>query len=127
MDLYYHEKTTIILSGDHLNIEDVVAVTRYHSVVRLADDESVRHRTNTSVDVIKNIVEKIYSLYRVITSFGGLGATKISEHSAAELQNNVVVALNMGAGPVLSVETVRAAMVLRANTHLIQALGIRRI
>lgn len=120
-------KKTIVLYGDRLTLEDVVSIARYHTAVQLTDSEDIRNRMNMSIDVINDIVKKNLALYGVTSSFGGLADTNISGQYSGELQSNLVVSLNMGAGPNLPLETIRAAMVLRANTHLIGASAIRQV
>jgi phenylalanine ammonia-lyase len=116
----------IILSGDRLTLEEVVSIARYHTKVQLTDDENVKCRMNISCEVIDEIVKKNLGLYGVTTPFGGLATSTVSGDYIDQLQSNIVVSHNMGAGSSLPLETVRAAMVLRANTHLIGASGIRR-
>ena len=121
------EKEPVILSGDQLTLKDVVSVARHHHTVRLSDDENIKFRMDTSVDIIGDVVKKNIPVYGVTTLFGGLANNTISGNFSEELQSNLVVAHNVGAGPFLPLETVRAAMILRANTHLIGASGIRRM
>ena len=49
----------------------------------------------------------------------------ISPTEAAELQNNAIWFMKTGAGKKLPVPDVRAAMLLRANSHLHGASGLR--
>ncbi len=121
------EKKLIILAGDRLTLEDVVSIARHYTQVQLTDDEKGKSRMDTSIDVIYDIVKNNLPLYGVTTSFGGLAKTGVSDDFIEELQSNLIVALNMGAGSILPLETVRAALLLRANTHLIGASTIRRI
>jgi phenylalanine ammonia-lyase len=121
------DKKSIVLCGNQLTLEDIVSVARYRHNVCLTTDENVKYKMDTSVDVIADIVKKNIPLYGVTTLFGGLAMNTISGDLTEELQHNLVLAHHTGAGSTLPLETVRAAMVLRANTHLIGSSGIRRI
>jgi phenylalanine ammonia-lyase len=65
------------------------------------------------------------SIYGVTTSFGGMANIRISREEASDLQNNLVWMLKTGAGRRLDSSQVRAAMALRANSHLKGVSGIR--
>jgi phenylalanine ammonia-lyase len=121
------DKKLVVLSGDQLTLADIISVARCHNNICLTTDENVKHRMDTSVDVIADVVKRNIPLYGVTTLFGGLAMNTVSSNLSEELQRNLVVAHHMGAGSTLPLETVRAAMVLRANTHLIGSSGIRRI
>ncbi|CAF3616674.1 unnamed protein product [Rotaria sordida] len=79
-----------------------------------------------SVNIIDNVVKASLPLYGVTTLFGGLANRVVSSEFAVELQNNLVRAHKAGAGSIMPLESIRGAMLLRANAHLIGASGIRR-
>ncbi|KAF9345860.1 hypothetical protein BGX26_002667 [Mortierella sp. AD094] len=64
-------------------------------------------------------------IYGVTTGFGGMANILISNDEIEELQDNMLWFLKAGAGNRLPVADVRAAMVLRANSHLRGASGPR--
>ncbi|CAF3910170.1 unnamed protein product [Rotaria sp. Silwood1] len=121
------KEKSIILSGDQLTLEDVVSIARYYRKVQLTDNKNVKSRMNTSIDVISNAVDQRLPLYGVTTQFGGLATQTIEKYMYEELQSNLIAVFHMDTGPSLPLEVVRAAMVLRVNSHLIGASGIRRI
>jgi phenylalanine ammonia-lyase len=63
-------------------------------------------------------------IYGVTTGFGGMANVLIAGEDAADLQNNLLF-LKAGAGRRLPKADVRAAMLLRANSHLRGASGVR--
>ncbi|WP_245246214.1 aromatic amino acid lyase [Nostoc sp. ATCC 53789] len=70
-------------------------------------------------------VESGDPIYGVTTGFGGMANVVISPESAALLQNNLMWYHKVGAGKKLPLADVRAAMLLRANSHITGASGIR--
>ncbi|MHC4459117.1 MAG: aromatic amino acid lyase, partial [Planctomycetota bacterium] len=64
-------------------------------------------------------------MYGVTTGFGGMANTVISPEETAELQDNLIWFMKSEAGKRLPVADVRAAMIIRANTHLLGLSGLR--
>ncbi|CAF0807194.1 unnamed protein product [Adineta steineri] len=116
----------IVIRGQGLTLEHAVQVSRRYRQVKLTDDTNVCTRMDQSVDVLEEVVKAALPLYGVTTLFGGLATEVVSNDVATELQNNLVRVHTAGAGPIMPLESIRAAMLLRANTHLIGASGIRR-
>jgi phenylalanine ammonia-lyase len=78
-----------------------------------------------SCDYIQNGVESDQPIYGVTSGFGGMANVVISRECATLLQNNLMWFLKSGAGRRLPLADVRAAMLLRMNSHLYGASGIR--
>ncbi|MEJ2156036.1 MAG: aromatic amino acid ammonia-lyase [Desulfobacteraceae bacterium] len=97
----------------------------FGAAVRLTDDTEVLQRLAASHDYILKAVHSGRKVYGVTTGFGGMANTIISPEEAAELQENLIGFMNTGSGRRLSREDVRAAMVIRANTHLMGFSGLR--
>jgi phenylalanine ammonia-lyase len=116
---------TVVIRGENLTIPEVVRVARYGARVRLTDEEEVLRRVQASCDYITNAVETGKLIYGVTTGFGGMANVVISSEDAAELQNNLIWFLKSGAGRRLPTADVRAAMLLRANSHLRGVSGVR--
>ena len=57
-------------------------------------------------------------IYSITSGFGGMANVVISPESAALLQNNLMRYHKVGAGKKIPLADVRAAMLLRANSHL---------
>lgn len=118
------EKT--IIAGDRdLTIDEVVSVARYGAQVELTGNYHVWKKVQASIDYIRHAVESGQPIYGVNSGFGGMANVVISRESAGLLQNNLMWYHKVGAGKKLPLADVRAAMLLRANSHLHGASGIR--
>lgn len=116
---------TIVIRGESLTINDIVQVARHGAKVKLTDDAAVLDRVEASHNYILAAVEAGKPIYGVTTGFGGMAHVVISPDEAAELQNNAIWFMKSGAGERLPNADVRAAMLLRANSHLHGASGLR--
>ncbi|MGV0102322.1 Aromatic amino acid lyase [Nostoc sp. DSM 114160] len=116
---------TVVVGNQDLTIDDVASVSRQGVQVRLTDNRDVVQGVQASCDYISNAVESGQPIYGVTSGFGGMANVVISPESAALLQNNLIWYHKTGAGQKLSLADVRAAMLLRANSHLHGASGIR--
>jgi phenylalanine ammonia-lyase len=116
---------TVIVGNRNLTIDEVVRVARHGAKVRLTDNDDILERVQASCDYIRNAVESGQPIYGVTSGFGGMANVVISPECAALLQNNLMWYHKVGAGQKLPLADVRAAMLLRANSHLHGASGIR--
>ncbi|WP_448268735.1 HAL/PAL/TAL family ammonia-lyase [Nostoc sp. DSM 114159] len=116
---------TVVVGNQDLTIDDVASVSRHGVQVRLTDNRDVVQGVQASCDYISNAVESGQPIYGVTSGFGGMANVVISPESAALLQNNLIWYHKTGAGQKLPLADVRAAMLLRANSHLHGASGIR--
>ncbi len=104
----------ILLDGDSLSIEQVVAVARGGARVALADAAWASvHRARAAVEAL---VASDAVVYGVTTGFGDFKNVLISRQDAAALQRNLVRSHAVGVGARLPTEAVRAMMVVRANS-----------
>jgi histidine ammonia-lyase len=104
----------IALTGSGLRLEDVAAVARGNAVVTL--DPDARARMQRSRATIEELVADGAAVYGVTTGFGDLANVRIDPVEARRLQENLVVSHAVGVGPPHDRETVRAMLLLRANT-----------
>ncbi len=116
---------TVVLGNRNLTIDEVVSVTRHGAKVCISDNPEVLQGIQASCDYIQNAVESGTPIYGVTSGFGGMADVAISGEDAAVLQNNLMWYHKVGAGKRLPQRDVRAAMLLRANSHLHGASGIR--
>ncbi len=116
---------TVVVGNRNLTIDDVASVARYGALVRINDSQDVLQRVQASCDYIRDAVESGAPIYGVTSGFGGMANVVISPESAALLQNNLMRYHKVGAGKRIPVTDVRAAMLLRASSHLHGASGIR--
>lgn len=117
--------TTVVVGNHNFTIDEVVSVARYGAQVRITDSDDVLRGIQASCDYIQNAVETGTPIYGVTTGFGGMANVAIAREEAALLQNNFLWFLKSGAGQRLKCADVRAAMLLRAASHMHGASGIR--
>ncbi|MEG3861176.1 HAL/PAL/TAL family ammonia-lyase [Microcoleus sp. herbarium12] len=116
---------TLVVGDRPLTINEVVSVARHGFQVRITDAPDILGRVQASCDYIENAVESGQPIYGVTSGFGGMANVAISRECAAQLQNNLIWFLKSGAGKRLPLADIRAAMILRLNSHLQGASGIR--
>jgi phenylalanine ammonia-lyase len=120
-----NSRQTVVVGNHNLTIDEVASVARHGVQVRLTENHDVLQGVQASCDYISNAVETGQPIYGVTSGFGGMANVVISPEYAALLQNNLVWFLKSGAGKRLPLADVRAAMLLRINSHLYGASGIR--
>jgi histidine ammonia-lyase len=113
----------IALTGHDLTLEAVEAVARHGARAVLAPE--ARERMVRSRAVIAAIVERGEAVYGVTTGFGDLAMVRIAPEDAVRLQENLLVSHAVGVGPRCDVPTVRAMLLLRANTLALGRSGCR--
>ena len=115
----------VVINGTGLTINDAVAVARYAARVKITEDRSVLERVRDSHDYIVKAAREGKPIYGVTTGFGGMAHTLISPEEASELQENLIWFLKSEAGQPIPRSDVRAAMLIRANSHLFGFSGLR--
>ena len=112
------------LRGEGLTLADTVAVARHHRPVAISADAEVQKRVRESHQFIQRAVADDQPIYGVTSGFGAMAYKTISREQAIELQNNIPWFHKVGLGRLLPAADVRAAMLLRMNSHLRGASGI---
>ena len=115
----------ITVSGEGLTIDQVVSVARAGAKVAITDDAQVQERVKKSNDFILQAVADDKPIYGVTSGFGAMAYKAISKEQAMELQNNIPWFHKVGTGNRLPDADVRAAILVRMNSHLQGASGIR--
>src|SRR6476620_6712594 len=105
-------RTSVVLDGQSLTLDDVVAVAN-GALVELAP--TARARMERANDVVSALVAGNAVAYGVTTGFGKLSDVAIPRERLDELQVNLVRSHAAGVGPLLSERETRAMMLLRAN------------
>ncbi|MGQ9550881.1 MAG: histidine ammonia-lyase [Candidatus Bathycorpusculaceae bacterium] len=113
----------VCIDGETLRIEDIVSVSREYAKVSIP--EKVKDRVKRSRVVLQKIIEEKKVVYGVNTGFGALCNVVISSDEIRQLQSNLIRSHSSGVGKSLDTETVRALMLLRANTLAKGYSGIR--
>lgn len=117
---------TRVVIGDHpLTIDKVVKVARQGAKITITNNSEVLQSVHNSCDYINKAVADGEPIYGITSGFGGMANVAILPDQAVDLQHNLVRYHKAGVGQPLPLEDVRAAMLLRANSHLKGASGIR--
>jgi len=103
----------VVIDGQSLSLDDVVAVARERAPVELSP--AARSRMGHANAIVTKIVESGAAVYGVTTGFGKLSEIAIPSDRLGELQVNLVRSHAAGVGPLLPERETRAMMLLRAN------------
>jgi phenylalanine ammonia-lyase len=114
----------LVIGGRGLTIADVTAVARHRRPVRLSDEPAVTAAVRRSCARVREAVDEGARIYGVTTGYGAMASVEIPHEHVADLQQSLLWHLTAGAGRRVSREEVRAAMVVRANSHMRGASGI---
>jgi histidine ammonia-lyase len=116
----------IIIDGESLTFEEVVEVAYGlpgTPSVRLADTAKVKvNRASAAVD---RLLERGEVAYGITTGFGALKDKIIPRDQVEKLQRNILISHAVGVGKPFDIPTVRATMLIRANTLARGFSGIR--
>jgi histidine ammonia-lyase len=115
----------VVLDGQSLTLDDVVAVAVRRAPVELAP--AARARMQQANAVVSALVESGAVAYGVTTGFGKLSDIAIPPARLGELQVNLVRSHAAGVGPLLPERETRAMMLLRANVIAKGYSGARSI
>ena len=124
-------KKEILLTGKNLSIAEIISTFNKSSKVRLTSDKKIISRIKKSRQmVIENVVEGL-PVYGTNSSFGGQAARIMNKgdieerlESARKISEGLVF-LDVGVGPEVTPEIVRAAMTIRINMLMQGVSGIR--
>jgi histidine ammonia-lyase len=116
----------IILDGENLTFEQVVAVANGKpNEPRVVLSEKAKANVNRAADAVQTLLERGEIAYGITTGFGAFKDKIISREEVEKLQRNIVVSHAVGVGNQLDIPTVRAIMLIRANTLARGFSGIR--
>ncbi len=113
----------VVLDGNPLGVDDVLAVARDGARVEVGDE--ARQRMAPSRAVVEKLDEDDTIAYGVTTGFGALADRAVQPADRAALQRHVVLSHAAGMGAPLDAEVVRAMMLLRARTLCAGYSGVR--
>jgi histidine ammonia-lyase len=113
----------IELDGESLTIEQLIGVAR--NGVKVSLSTKAKAKVERAAKLVQQWMESGEVIYGVTTGFGPFSEVIISTEKARKLQHNLIISHSAGVGTPLSVEAVRAAMLLRANTLVKGYSGIR--
>jgi len=119
-----HHSSTLLIAGEALSVDEVVDVARHGKTVQLSAEAMERvENCRTWVDEI--VDEGRLTVYGLTTGYGSLAEVKIPATDVETLTRNMIMSHSVGVGQPLDVETVRATMLIRANTLAKGYSGIR--
>ena len=114
----------IEIDGEHLTINDVVKVAREFEKVKLTKEAERRIKKACEM-VEKIVIHDDMVVYGINTGFGNLANKRISSKKLDELQLNLIRSHSCGVGEPLSIDVVRAMMILRVNSLAKGYSGVR--
>jgi histidine ammonia-lyase len=113
----------IVVDGNALTVDDVVAVA--HGQARATLGPDVPGKMETSRAVVVSALRGDAPVYGVNTGFGALADTPVGEADLATLQGAIVRSHAAAVGVPLDDEAVRAILLLRARTLAAGYSGVR--
>ncbi|MDR3541635.1 MAG: histidine ammonia-lyase [Desulfosporosinus sp.] len=123
MSEVFSEQPKVILDGETLTLEQVVAVARYGAQVDL--HSAAKKKVLRSREYVDQLIEDNQLVYGITTGFGMFSNVVISKDDAKKLQRNLIMSHATGVGEPLAPEIVRAILLLRANALAKGFSGIR--
>ena len=103
----------IIITGNTLTLEEIVAVCRDYKRVELSD--LAIEKILESRKVVDEFVENEDVVYGITTGFGKFSDVIISKEESKTLQRNLIITHAVGAGKPFDTEVVRGIILLRVN------------
>jgi histidine ammonia-lyase len=118
--------TEIILDGESLTFEQTVAVAYGKpGEPRVVLSEKAKQQVNRAAEAVQELLRRGEIAYGITTGFGAFKDKIISLEEVEKLQRNIVVSHAVGVGNPFDTPTVRAIMLIRANTLARGFSGIR--
>jgi histidine ammonia-lyase len=118
--------SSLAIDGESLTLEAVQTVALDDAAQVILTDAA-----RTKVEASRRIVEEVLAsgkiVYGINTGFGALSSVTISNEQVDQLQVNLVRSHSAGTGERLDFPTVRAMMLLRANTLAKGFSGVRPV
>ena len=113
----------VIIEGQALSSEDVIAVARHFAHVSLGG------KAITGIQAARAVIDRIAAeeqkVYGVTTGFGHLSRVRIKHDQLVELQHNLLRSHSAGVGEPLAEEVTRAVMLLLAASLARGNSGVR--
>ncbi|MEP7212356.1 MAG: histidine ammonia-lyase [Acidobacteriota bacterium] len=107
----------IIINGESLTFEQVIAVAYGKpGEPRVVLSENAKAKVSRCAAAVQTLLDRGEVAYGITTGFGAFKDKIISVDEAATLQRNIVLSHAVGVGEAFDRATVRATMLIRANT-----------
>src|SRR3970282_738906 len=104
----------IQIDGNQLTIEQVATIARLGEEVEWPP--VARQRMREAWRWVEDLVANDKAVYGINTGFGVFADQRISKKDSRALSRNLILSHAVATGPELSIEAVRAALLIRANT-----------
>jgi histidine ammonia-lyase len=116
----------VILDGENLTFEQVVAVAYgAPGEPRVSLAEAAKAKVSRAASAVDALLDRGEVAYGITTGFGAFKDKIISREEVELLQRNIIVSHAVGVGDPFDTATVRAIMLIRANTLARGFSGIR--
>ena len=116
----------VVLDGESLTFEQVLAVAYGKpGTPRVTLAQSAGSNVQKAADAVDTLLERGEIAYGITTGFGAFKDKIISRQEVEQLQRNIVLSHAVGVGDPFDSPTVRAIMLIRANTLARGFSGIR--
>ena len=113
----------VIITGNDLTLDDLVAVCRKNAPVALSED--AKEKILRSRETVDKLVEEGRTVYGVTTGFGKFSDVIVSAEECKTLQRNLIMTHAVGAGEPFSRDVSRGIILLRVNNLAKGFSGIR--
>jgi histidine ammonia-lyase len=114
----------VVITGDHLRWQDVVAVARHGAVLELSSDTWAR--IENAQAIVQRIVASGERAYGVNTGLGGLSNVSLKDEQLSQLSRNTLLSHACGVGPVLADEQTRAIICAAIRNYSHGKSGLHR-
>ncbi|MEO7659158.1 MAG: histidine ammonia-lyase [Pyrinomonadaceae bacterium] len=116
----------LIIDGESLTFEQVIAVANgTPGEPRVVLSENAKAKVNRAAAAVQTLLDRGEIAYGITTGFGAFKDKIISREEVELLQRNIVLSHAVGVGKPFDTPTVRAIMLIRANTLARGFSGIR--
>lgn len=113
----------IILTGNDLTLDQVLSVS--NDMEKVSISKGALLRVKSSREKVESLIDSGKPIYGVTTGFGDLISERIGLDKIRELQTNLIRSHSSGFGEPLDARTVRAMMLVRANSLSKGYSGVR--
>jgi histidine ammonia-lyase len=117
----------IVINGESLTFEQVIAVAFGNpDEPRVVLSDTAKAKVDRAAMAVQILLDRGEIAYGITTGFGAFKDKIISRSEVEELQRNIVISHAVGVGNSFDTPTVRAIMLIRANTLARGHSGIRQ-